>query len=53
MPTTGQYRILTPDEYAAALAKSGDTLVNFHQMVGAVPQELGWRHLRPVEEAFL
>jgi alkanesulfonate monooxygenase SsuD/methylene tetrahydromethanopterin reductase-like flavin-dependent oxidoreductase (luciferase family) len=50
---SGQYRILTPDAYAAELASSGDTIANFHPMVGGIPPALAWRHLRLVEEAFL
>ncbi|HLU40922.1 MAG TPA: LLM class flavin-dependent oxidoreductase [Microthrixaceae bacterium] len=50
----GQYRILTPDEYAAELkAEPEDPFVVLHPMVGGIPPELAWRHLRLFEETFL
>jgi alkanesulfonate monooxygenase SsuD/methylene tetrahydromethanopterin reductase-like flavin-dependent oxidoreductase (luciferase family) len=50
----GQYRILTPDEYAAELQAEGDfALAKLHPMVGGIPPELAWEHLRLFEEAFL
>ena len=50
----GQYRILTPDDYAKELAASADDpFVVLHPMVGGIPPELAWRHLRLFEETFL
>jgi alkanesulfonate monooxygenase SsuD/methylene tetrahydromethanopterin reductase-like flavin-dependent oxidoreductase (luciferase family) len=50
----GQYRILTPDSYAAELKAAGDlALVVLHPMVGGIPPDLAWRHLRLFEEALL
>jgi alkanesulfonate monooxygenase SsuD/methylene tetrahydromethanopterin reductase-like flavin-dependent oxidoreductase (luciferase family) len=51
---TGQYRILTPDEYAAELEAQGDfAIAKLHPMVGGIPPELAWQHLHLFEEAFL
>lgn len=50
----GQYRILTPDEYKAELEAAGDfALAVLHPMVGGIPPDLAWRHLRLFEAAFL
>ncbi len=50
----GQYRILTPDEYAAELEAEGDlALAKLHPMVGGIPPELAWQHLHLFEESFL
>jgi alkanesulfonate monooxygenase SsuD/methylene tetrahydromethanopterin reductase-like flavin-dependent oxidoreductase (luciferase family) len=52
--TGGQYRILTPDEYAAELRTEGDgAIAKLHPMVGGIPPELAWEHLHLFEEAFL
>jgi alkanesulfonate monooxygenase SsuD/methylene tetrahydromethanopterin reductase-like flavin-dependent oxidoreductase (luciferase family) len=51
---SGQYRILTPDQWAEELA--GDDAPDmpvFHPMVGGIPPALAWRHLHLFEEAFL
>lgn len=48
---SGQYRILTPDDYAAEAAEAGFAM--FHPMVGGIPPELAWRHLHLFEEHFL
>jgi alkanesulfonate monooxygenase SsuD/methylene tetrahydromethanopterin reductase-like flavin-dependent oxidoreductase (luciferase family) len=51
---SGQYRILTPDEWAKELAEAeGDQMPVFHPMVGGIPPALAWRHLRLFENAFL
>lgn len=51
---TGQYRILTPDDYAAELKEAGDfAFALLHPMVGGIPPEKAWEHLRLFEEAFL
>lgn len=50
----GQYRILDPDEYAAELRAAGDPAVaKLHPMVGGIPPELAWEHLRLFETTFL
>ena len=50
----GQYRILTPDEYAAELAGAGDfAFALLHPMVGGIPPERAWEHLRLFERTFL
>jgi len=49
-----QYRILTPDDYAAELAApSAVAFALLHPMVGGIPPELAWRHLRLFEQKFL
>lgn len=50
---SGQYRILTPGEWAKELAEEEPGMPVFHPMVGGIPPELAWRHLRLFEEAFL
>lgn len=51
---SGQYRILTPDQWAEELAGTDEPeMPVFHPMVGGVPPALAWRHLRLFEEAFL
>jgi len=50
----GQYRILTPEAYAAELKAAGEAAVAFlHPMVGGIPPDLAWRHLRLFEAALL
>lgn len=50
----GQYRILTPGDYAAELKATGDVaLAVLHPMVGGLPPDLAWRHLRLFESACL
>lgn len=51
---SGQYRILTPDEWKEELAEAGEPgMPVFHPMVGGIPPALAWRHLHLFEEAFL
>jgi alkanesulfonate monooxygenase SsuD/methylene tetrahydromethanopterin reductase-like flavin-dependent oxidoreductase (luciferase family) len=51
---TGQYRIVTPDEYAAELKAGGDlAFALLHPMVGGIPPEKAWKHLRLFEESVL
>ena len=51
---SGQYRILTPDEWAKELAEEDEpSMPVFHPMVGGIPPHLAWRHLHLFEEAFL
>jgi alkanesulfonate monooxygenase SsuD/methylene tetrahydromethanopterin reductase-like flavin-dependent oxidoreductase (luciferase family) len=51
---SGRYRILTPDAYARELEAAGDfALAVLHPMVGGIPPDLAWRHLRLFEAAFL
>jgi alkanesulfonate monooxygenase SsuD/methylene tetrahydromethanopterin reductase-like flavin-dependent oxidoreductase (luciferase family) len=49
----GQYRILTPDEYAKELEAMDFAFAMFHPMVGGIPPELAWQHLHLFEESFL
>jgi alkanesulfonate monooxygenase SsuD/methylene tetrahydromethanopterin reductase-like flavin-dependent oxidoreductase (luciferase family) len=51
---TGQYRIVTPDEYAAELTAAGDlAFALLHPMVGGIPPDKAWEHLRLFEESVL
>jgi hypothetical protein len=50
---SGRYRILTPEEYGAELKAGNLALAVLHPMVGGIPPDLAWRHLRLFEEAFL
>src|SRR5690349_13417978 len=50
----GQYRILTPDDYAKEMDAAGDlAFAMLHPMVGGIPPEAAWRHLHLFEDAFL
>lgn len=52
--TRGQYRIVTPDEYRSEIDAAGDAaFAIMHPMVGGVPPEAAWRHLRLFEETIL
>jgi hypothetical protein len=45
---------LTPAEYAADSKAAGEIeFAVLHPMVGGIPPELAWRHLRLFEAAFL
>ncbi len=51
---SGQYRILSPDEYAAELKAGGRfAIAALHPMVGGIPPHLAWRHLRLFESVLL
>jgi alkanesulfonate monooxygenase SsuD/methylene tetrahydromethanopterin reductase-like flavin-dependent oxidoreductase (luciferase family) len=51
---SGRYRILTPDDYVAELTGQGEAALEvLHPMVGGIPPDLAWRHLRLFEEGFL
>jgi alkanesulfonate monooxygenase SsuD/methylene tetrahydromethanopterin reductase-like flavin-dependent oxidoreductase (luciferase family) len=51
---TGQYRIVTPDEYAAELKAAGDlAFALLHPMVGGIPPDKAWEHLRLFEKSVL
>ena len=51
---TGQYRILTPDEYVGELRAAGDmAFALLHPMVGGVPPKLAWDCLRLFEEGVM
>jgi alkanesulfonate monooxygenase SsuD/methylene tetrahydromethanopterin reductase-like flavin-dependent oxidoreductase (luciferase family) len=48
---SGQYRVLTPDEYATELRAKGDAWFSvFHPMMGGIPPSLAWESLRRFEE---
>ena len=49
----GRYRILRPDEYGAELKAGDSAFAVLHPMVGGIPPELAWRHLRLFEKTFL
>ena len=46
-----QYRILTPDEYAAEIRELG--FAGLHPMAGGIPPKLAWEHLHLFAETFL
>ncbi len=49
-----QYRILTPDDYVDELRAAGPgAFALLHPMVGGIPPEAAWRHLRLFEERVL
>ena len=50
---SGQYRILTPEEYAAEIATADFPFAMLHPMVGGIPPELAWESLHLFERAFL
>jgi alkanesulfonate monooxygenase SsuD/methylene tetrahydromethanopterin reductase-like flavin-dependent oxidoreductase (luciferase family) len=51
---SGQYRIITPDEYAAELKAMGDfAFAMWHPMVGGIPPERAWEALRLFERDVL
>jgi alkanesulfonate monooxygenase SsuD/methylene tetrahydromethanopterin reductase-like flavin-dependent oxidoreductase (luciferase family) len=51
---TGQYRILTPAEYSAELARAGQfAFALLHPMVGGIPPDKAWHHVRLFEESIL
>jgi alkanesulfonate monooxygenase SsuD/methylene tetrahydromethanopterin reductase-like flavin-dependent oxidoreductase (luciferase family) len=50
---SGQYRILTPDAYAAELAEAELPFAMLHPMVGGIPPELAWESLRLFEAGCL
>jgi hypothetical protein len=51
--TGDQYRILTPDEYRAELGDDPLAMARLHPMVGGIPPDLAWRHLRLFEQHLL
>ena len=51
---TGVYRVLTPQDYLAELQAAGPAaFAMLHPMVGGIPPELAWRHLRLFEHEVL
>lgn len=50
---TGQYRVLTPDQYIEELKAAPFPFAMFHPLCGGTPPELGWETLRLFEEKVL
>lgn len=50
---TGQYRILTPDDYVAEVEQADLPFAMLHPMVGGIPPKLAWEHLHLFERTFL
>ena len=48
-----QYRIVTPDEYARHVEEDCMGVARLHPMVGGIPPDLAWEHLRLFEKHFL
>ena len=47
---TGQYRVLTPDDFVAEISARGPmAFVNCHPLMGGIPPEVAWRSLRLLE----
>ena len=51
---TGQYRVLTPEAYAAELREAGPFgFAMLHPMVGGIPPDLAWQTLHLFEHRVL
>jgi alkanesulfonate monooxygenase SsuD/methylene tetrahydromethanopterin reductase-like flavin-dependent oxidoreductase (luciferase family) len=50
---TGQYRVLTPDEFVAEMKEAPSPFAMFHPMCGGTPPELAWQSLRLFEHEVL
>ena len=50
---TGQYRVLTPDDYVSELLALPFPFATLHPMVGGVPPKLAWESLRLFEHEVL
>jgi alkanesulfonate monooxygenase SsuD/methylene tetrahydromethanopterin reductase-like flavin-dependent oxidoreductase (luciferase family) len=50
---TGQYRVLTPDQYVAELRAAPFPFAFFHPLCGGMPIELAWSSLRLFEHEVL
>lgn len=50
---TGQYRVLTPDQFVAEQQASTSPFVQFHPLCGGMPMELAWSSLRLFEHEVL
>jgi alkanesulfonate monooxygenase SsuD/methylene tetrahydromethanopterin reductase-like flavin-dependent oxidoreductase (luciferase family) len=50
---TGQYRVVSPEEFVAEQKSSPFPFAFFHPMCGGMPVELAWSSLRLFEEAVL
>jgi alkanesulfonate monooxygenase SsuD/methylene tetrahydromethanopterin reductase-like flavin-dependent oxidoreductase (luciferase family) len=51
--TTGQYRVLTPDEFVTEVKASPFPFAMFHPLCGGMPPELAWSSLRLFEHEVL
>jgi hypothetical protein len=50
---TGQYRVLTPDQFVEEHRASAFPFANFHPLCGGMPIELAWSSLRLFEQDVL
>jgi hypothetical protein len=50
---TGQYRVVTPDEFVSQLQAAPFPFAMFHPLVGGTPPELAWESLRLFEREVL
>jgi alkanesulfonate monooxygenase SsuD/methylene tetrahydromethanopterin reductase-like flavin-dependent oxidoreductase (luciferase family) len=50
---TGQYRVLTPEQFVAEQSAAPLPFVNFHPLCGGMPVELAWSSLRLFEQEVL
>ena len=53
LKATGQYRVITPDQYIEELKASPFPFGMFHPLCGGTPPDLGWETLRLFEEKVL
>jgi hypothetical protein len=54
LPSTGAYRVITPDEMIEELRPMGEmAFAMLHPMVGGIPPEKAWESLRLLEEKVL
>jgi hypothetical protein len=51
--TSGSYEIVTPDEVARREEAGELAMLVFHPMVGGIPPDVAWEHLRLFEKHFL
>ncbi len=51
--STGQYRVLTPEEYVSELKATPSPYVVLHPMCGGIPVELAWSSVRLFESDVL
>jgi alkanesulfonate monooxygenase SsuD/methylene tetrahydromethanopterin reductase-like flavin-dependent oxidoreductase (luciferase family) len=50
---TGQYRVVTPEQYVAEQKASPSPFVQFHPLCGGMPPELAWSSLRLLDRDVL
>jgi hypothetical protein len=51
--TTGQYRVLTPEQFVAEMQAAPFPFAQFHPLCGGMPPDLGWSSLELFEHEVL